>query len=173
MLSSHALRYSPTVMFDGSISVPASAAVSSRDSSFCASLKVPLKVTERERRLPLTRSKVKADFEAVRASATDAPHFTGSAGSFLLFKKGDWTIREEEVSDLEMIANPFEIYYGFQYWRDQTPGEVQMVRIDQLHLRPRRAGSRRDRSGQVGDGRRRRPKGSLGADGSHDPEAPR
>ena len=37
-----------------------------------------------------------------------------------------------------MIANPFEIYYGFQYWRDQTPGEVQMVRIDQLHLRPRR-----------------------------------
>ena len=59
-------------------------------------------------------------------------------GSFLLFKKGDWTIREEEVSDLEMIANPFEIYFGFQYWRDQTPGEVQMVRIDQLHLRPRR-----------------------------------
>ena len=39
-------------MFDGSISVPASAAARSRDRSFCASLKVPLKVTERERRLP-------------------------------------------------------------------------------------------------------------------------
>ena len=53
-------------------------------------------------------------------------------------KKGDWLIREEEVSERELLANPFEIYYGFQYWRDQTPGEVQLVRIDQLRSRPRR-----------------------------------
>ena len=50
--------------------------------------------------------------QAVQASQT---------GSFLLFKKGDWTIREEEVSDLEMIANPFEIYYGFNTGGSRRP----------------------------------------------------
>jgi hypothetical protein len=70
--------------------------------------------------------------QAVQAANAAMP------GSYLFFKKGDWLVREEEVSGKELIANPFEIYYGFQYWRDQTPGDVQMVRIDQLHLRPRR-----------------------------------
>jgi hypothetical protein len=42
------------------------------------------------------------------------------------------------VSGQKLGADPEEIYYGFQRWENATPGDVQMVRIDQLHLHPRR-----------------------------------
>ncbi len=57
---------------------------------------------------------------------------------YYLYKKGDWMSGDEDVSGQRRGADPTEIYYGFQHWKNSAPGRVQMVRIDQLHLHPRR-----------------------------------
>ena len=57
---------------------------------------------------------------------------------FVTFKKGDFMRGEDDVTGMEFRAAPLEIYYGFQRWENSTPGDAQMVRIDQLHLHPRR-----------------------------------
>lgn len=58
--------------------------------------------------------------------------------SLILFKKGDWLCGDDEVGEKEYRTEPTEIYYGWQHWRNSTPGPTQMVRIDQLAECPRR-----------------------------------
>ena len=61
------------------------------------------------------------------------------AARYAVYKKGDWLMGDDDVTGKTFQADPMEIYYGYQRWENATPGEVQMARIDQLHLAPRRA----------------------------------
>ena len=57
---------------------------------------------------------------------------------FLVFKKGDFMLGDDDVTGRTFNADPLEIYYGYQKWKNQAPVDTQMVRIDQLHVCPRR-----------------------------------
>jgi hypothetical protein len=80
---------------------------------------------------------------------------------------------DDDVTGRLYEADPLEVYYGHQKWRNQLPVETQMVRIDQLHLCPRREdlGDLDQSTWEVGpDGERKDPWARTVRLGLIDPE---